>query len=59
LRGAHDGGRVRAMQKLWVAGLFLLAACGIKGPPRPPLESVAPPAPLVAPPDAGCCTEAR
>jgi len=39
---------------------LLLAACGIKGPPRPPLDEVAPPTPaLVAPPDAGCCTEAK
>ncbi|MCU0694974.1 MAG: lipoprotein [Myxococcaceae bacterium] len=32
-------------------------ACGIKGPPRPPLDrGVAPPP---EPPDAGCCREAR
>lgn len=45
----------------WLVPLLLLTslACGIKGPPRPPLESVAPPAPLVTPPDAGCCTEAK
>ncbi|MDX2011897.1 MAG: hypothetical protein SFW67_17015 [Myxococcaceae bacterium] len=32
-------------------------ACGIKGPPRPPLERDVPP-PAEAP-DAGCCREAR
>lgn len=47
------------MHKLLITSVFLLSACGIKGPPRPPLESVAPPAPLVTTPDAGCCTEAK
>ncbi|MEW6433442.1 MAG: hypothetical protein AB1730_18205 [Myxococcota bacterium] len=48
------------MQRLVALSLLLTSlACGIKGPPRPPLESVAPPAPLVTPPDAGCCTEAK
>ena len=40
--------------------LLLGAACGIKAPPRPPLDE--PPsagAPLVEPPDAGCCQEKR
>lgn len=38
--------------------LALGVACGIKGPPRPPLEEPARPAttpPLVDAPDAGCC----
>lgn len=36
-----------------------LSSCGIKGPPRPPLDAVAPATPVVAPPDAGCCAEAK
>jgi predicted small lipoprotein YifL len=38
---------------------LLLAACGIKGPPRPPLEDTRPSSPVVTAPDAGCCQEAK
>lgn len=37
-----------------VFGLALLA-CGIKGPPKPPLEATAPD----EAPDAGCCQERK
>lgn len=40
------------MRWLCVLLLLSLVACGVKGPPRPPLEATAPPEP---PPDAGCC----
>jgi len=36
-----------------LALLGLLAACGIKGPPRPPTQAAPEPA------DAGCCGAAR
>jgi predicted small lipoprotein YifL len=50
------------MLRLLLPALFVLSllACGIKGPPRPPLDAVAPPSPAqVSAPDAGCCQEAR
>ncbi|HEY0881568.1 MAG TPA: hypothetical protein VGD87_08565 [Archangium sp.] len=37
--------------------LFLASACGIKAPPRPPLDE--PVAPRAAAPDAGCCREGQ
>ncbi|MDP3233963.1 MAG: lipoprotein [Myxococcales bacterium] len=37
--------------------LLLLSACGIKGPPKPPLEKDVPPPPAEVL-DAGCCREA-
>ncbi|GMU58734.1 MAG: hypothetical protein AMXMBFR34_04970 [Myxococcaceae bacterium] len=53
-------GRVRAdlMFRLCVL-LLVFAACGIKGPPRPPLDDTRPASPVVATPDAGCCQEAK
>ncbi|MBX7115214.1 MAG: hypothetical protein K1X64_12875 [Myxococcaceae bacterium] len=36
-----------------------LAACGIKAPPRPPLEAPVPVAAPALPADAGCCQEPR
>jgi hypothetical protein len=42
------------------AGLVGVTACGIKGPPRAPLDEPPPPAPaLVDPPDASCCQELK
>jgi hypothetical protein len=44
----------------WLLMAVLGLACGIKGPPRPPLDE--PPGagpPLVPVPDAGCCQEPR
>ncbi|MFT3710433.1 MAG: hypothetical protein QM817_22650 [Archangium sp.] len=38
--------------------LTLVAACGIKAPPRPPLEATAA-EPAAQPTDAGCCGGAR
>ncbi|MBL8923465.1 MAG: hypothetical protein JNJ54_31720 [Myxococcaceae bacterium] len=39
---------------------LLAAACGIKGPPKPPLEATAPePPPAASSADAGCCQEPR
>lgn len=53
---AARGGRVpRVMRALFFVALVALAACGIKGPPRPPLEATAP----VEAPDAGCCGAGR
>jgi hypothetical protein len=37
--------------------LILFAGCGIKAPPRPPLDE--PPSSLVDVPDAGCCSEVK
>ncbi|MCC6332757.1 MAG: hypothetical protein IT380_02065 [Myxococcales bacterium] len=39
--------------------LLVFAACGIKGPPRPPLDDARPASAVVATPDAGCCQEAK
>ncbi|MEW5742439.1 MAG: hypothetical protein AB1938_26210 [Myxococcota bacterium] len=48
------------MRRLFLLLLLVSSvACGIKGPPRPPLEDTRPPSPAVTPPDAGCCQEAR
>lgn len=61
LRLAIDRGRVGDMSARvrFAFGLLVLAGCGIKGPPRAPLDepppAVAVPNPLVAEPDAGCC----
>jgi len=46
------------VRALVAMGCLLIMGCGIKGPPRPPLEAMseAPPAPA---PDAGCCQEPR
>lgn len=54
-------GRVgAAVRFLILLTLLAAAACGIKGPPKPPLEATAPePEPAAAPPDAGCCREPR
>lgn len=38
---------------------LVLSTCGIKGPPRPPVDAVAPASPIVPAPDAGCCAEAK
>ncbi len=44
------------MRAAWLLLVLALAlACGIKGPPRPPLEAQAP----VIAPDAGCCEVPR
>lgn len=48
-----------AMVRALVAtACLVLSGCGIKGPPRPPLE-VLREAPPAAAPDAGCCQEPR
>lgn len=40
--------------------LFALTACGIKAPPRPPLDEPVSASPvLVDAPDAGCCREEK
>lgn len=45
------------MRRVIFVLLLGFMACGIKGPPRPPLERDAPVPPEV--PDAGCCREAK
>jgi predicted small lipoprotein YifL len=48
-------GRPGLVGVLLLAVLALGAGCGIKGPPRPPLDALAP-APAEVP-DGGCCKE--
>lgn len=54
---SRQGARV-LRRVIALVSLSVLVACGIKGPPRPPIENDEPP-PVVARPDGGCCQEAR
>lgn len=47
-------GRVLGVLRLLLL-VLALGACGIKGPPKPPLEATAPD----EAPDAGCCQERK
>jgi predicted small lipoprotein YifL len=58
MRPGLPGRKRPVLRRVIIVSLFVFAACGIKGPPRPPLEREAPPPPADVP-DAGCCQEAR
>jgi predicted small lipoprotein YifL len=54
---ALPGRKGAVLRRVIIVFVLGFLACGIKGPPRPPLDrGVAPPP---EPPDAGCCREAR
>ncbi len=56
--GLRLPGRVRrVLRRVICLGVLVLSACGIKGPPRAPLEATAPAPEEV--PDAGCCREPK